>query len=696
MQRVASLRLLSAALVSAALALPLVSLPALGQAVTYTEHIAPIIYNNCTKCHRPGQVTPFTLTNYAEVAKHAPTIAAVTKSRYMPPWKAEPGWVSYRDERRLTASQIDLIRKWVDGGMPQGDPAKEPALPTFPTDWQLGTPDLVLQMPAPFTVPADGPDIYRNFVLRTGLTSDKYIRALEIKSTAPTVMHHVLFYSDTTGDGRKLDGADGQPGFPGLGSVFTLGSSNPATALTNALAGGLGGWVPGASPEFLPTGLAYTLPNGADLILQSHFHPSGKSEQPVLTVALYFAPKPATDIFSVQAPAFFGIQANLDIPAGKSDYMVRSSFTLPVDVDAFSVSAHAHYLGKGSRLTATLPSGEVRILLWIKDWDFSWQDTYLFKDIVSLPRNTRIDGELIYDNSVGNPRNPFNPPQRVKWGENSFDEMGSLILNVVPHNPSDAVSLKAAMTAFILKNAPSVGSKPLFISAGVVDAASAQGGAVTPGKVLVLYGNRLAPTGLAGPQVSNGKYASNLNGAQVMFDGVAAPLLYTTDGQVSVVAPYSLAGKTGTQIVVKNGTQTSDSVALPVAPAGPSIFSTNLTGSGQGAVLNENLAPNSSKNPAAPGSIVVIYATGEGQTNPGGIDGQRADGPTYAKPVLPVAVNIGGVPAEVLYSGAAPQLIAGVMQVNVRVPAGTPSGDQSLEVVVGDTKSQPGITVAVK
>jgi uncharacterized protein (TIGR03437 family) len=677
--------------------LPLaLAVSAIGQTVNYSEHIAPIIYNNCVTCHRSGQVTPFTLTSYADVAKHAPTIAAVTQSRYMPPWKAERGWVAYRDTRGLTDAQIALIQTWVANGMPQGDPAKEPALPKFSTDWQLGTPDLVLQMPAPFTVPADGPDIYRNFVLRTGLTSDKYVKAMEIRSSAPTVMHHVLFYTDATGDGRKMDGADGQPGFPGFGSVFTLGATtNPLAAINNAIAGGLGGWVPGATPEFLPDGIAYSLPNGADLILQSHFHPDGKVEQPQLTVALYFAPKPPRDIYNVQAPAFFGIQANIDIPAGQSSYMVRNSYTLPVDVDVFSVSAHAHYLGKGSRLTATLPTGEVRILLWIKDWDFNWQDTYILKDLMTLPKGTRIDGELIYDNSAANPRNPFSPPRRVRWGENSTDEMGSLILNVVPHAAADGDTLKASMIAYASRTAPAVGNKPLFLSAGVVDGASQVSGTVTPGKIVTLYGARMAASALAVPQAADGKLPNSLSGVQVLFDNIPAPLLYTSGNQLGAVVPYAVDGKAGTQVVVKNGTLASDPVALPVAAANPGIFSFDGSGAGQGAILNQDQTVNGSKNPATAGSVIVLFATGEGQTKPAGVDGQIA-ATVFPAPVLPVSVTIGGVKADVLYAGAAPGAVAGAMQINARIPAGLAPGDQAVQVTVGTAASQPGITVSVR
>src|SRR3954447_7534322 len=139
--------------------------PGVSQTVTYSEHIAPLLYNNCIKCHRPNQVAPFSLLTYDDAARHARDILVQTQSRYMPPWKPEPGWTKYRDERRLTPDQIALIQQWLDAGMPTGDMSKAPPSPVFADDWLLGTPDLVLQMPAGFTVPADGPDIYRNFVL---------------------------------------------------------------------------------------------------------------------------------------------------------------------------------------------------------------------------------------------------------------------------------------------------------------------------------------------------------------------------------------------------------------------------------------------------------------------------------------------------------------------------------------------------
>ena len=268
----------------------------------------------------------------------------------------------------------------------------------------------------------------------------------------------------------------GSPGFPGFGSIFTVG--DPLSALN----GGLGGWVPGTTPAFLPQGIAMPLPKGSDFLLQTHFHPNGLAQTEKTVIGLYFGPAPARLMTQLQVPAFFGIRANIDIPAGETDYKVRGSFTLPADVDAVGVWAHAHYLGKEAKLTATLPSGEVRILLWIRQWEFNWQDQYLFQDLVPLPKGTRLDGELTYDNSAENYRNPNTPPKRVRWGENSTDEMGSLLLNVLPKQADDIALLQTSSIVYVLTPVPLVGNKPLFVSSGMVDGASAQPGAVTPGR----------------------------------------------------------------------------------------------------------------------------------------------------------------------------------------------------------------------
>ena len=664
----------------------------LAQPVTYSEHIAPLLYNNCVKCHRPGQVAPFSLLTFEDAVRHGRDMAAQTQSRYMPPWKPEPGWTKYRDERRLTVTEIATIKNWVDGGMPLGDPSKAPVLPVFNDSWQLGTPDLILEMPKPFDVPGDGPDLYRNFVIPSGVIEDKYVRAVEVKPLARSVVHHMLFFTDTTGGARAAEGKDGQPGFPGFGSIFTIG--DPIAALN----GGLGGWVPGTTPAFLPNGLGMPLPKNADLLVQTHFHPNGAPQKEKTVIGLYFGPKPERLMTQLQVPAFFGIRANIDIPAGDTGYKLRGSYTLPADIDAVSVSAHAHYLAKESKLTATLPSGEVRILLWIRQWDFNWQDQYIFENLVPLPKGTRIDGELTYDNSNNNFRNPNTPAKRVTWGENSTDEMGSLILNVVPKNAADIDVLRAGTIVYILTPVPLVGAKPLLVSSGIVDGASAQPGAVTPGKIVVLYGSRIGPTSVTqATPAGGGRISTTLADTQVLFDGVPAPLLYAGSGQIAAIVPYSVDGRAGTQMQVKNGTQSSDPIALPVTAAAPSIFSANLSGTGPAAVLNEDgLTVNSAAAPAPRGSVISIFATGEGQTDPAGVDGLIAASLPLPRPRQAVSVRIDGQPAEVTYDGAAPGQVAGLMQVNVKIPAGIAVGDVPVEIQVGDAKSQPGMTIAVK
>ncbi len=414
--------------------LALLALPMLAaQRPNFTEDVAPIVFAKCAACHRPGEAAPFALLTYEDVRKRGPMLASVTKARVMPPWHADEGWTKFRDERRLSEAEILTLQTWVKSGMPEGPQAKLPKLPDFPQGWQLGKPDVVLTMERGFEVPADGPDIYRNFVLKLNLPEDKWVKAIELRPSARSVVHHVLYFLDSTGAARKKDGADGKPGFAGMTAGVARGGS-------------LGGWAVGASPRRLPQDLALPLPKGSDIVLQSHFHPTGKVETEQTTIGLYFADKPPSrTLTGVQVPALFGFGAGIDIPPGEADYRIRDSFTLPVEVEVFGAGAHAHYLAKTMRLTATLPDGTSKAVLGINDWDFAWQDQYYFEQPFRLPKGTRVDVEIRYDNSAANPRNPSNPPQRVKWGEGSFDEMGSMSLIAVPASESDLAELRQAL-----------------------------------------------------------------------------------------------------------------------------------------------------------------------------------------------------------------------------------------------------------
>jgi hypothetical protein len=398
------------------------------QAVTFNQQIAPIIYRNCSSCHRPGEAAPFSLLAYEDAVKRGKLIAAVTASRYMPPWKAEPASYGYRDQRRLKDSDIALIGQWVKAGMPKGNSAGAPEPPKFASGWMLGEPDLVVEMPAAYHVPADGPDIYRNIAIPMGLTEDKWLTAIDMKPSARSVVHHVLYFADPKGQAHLKPQQGSEPGFSGMRAG---GSSS---------AGGdpLGGWAVGAQPHFQPEGLALPVAKGSDLVIQYHFHPTGKAEVERSQIGLYFAKQaPARTLVTMQLPPVYSLFSGLAIPAGDKDFVIRDSWTLPAALDAVSIGAHAHYIGRHLKMTATLPDGAVKTLLNITDWDFAWQDRYFFDALVPLPKGTRLDVEIHWDNSAQNPKNPSVPPIAVTWGEQSKDEMGAVTLVGVPHDEAD-------------------------------------------------------------------------------------------------------------------------------------------------------------------------------------------------------------------------------------------------------------------
>ena len=394
----------------------------------YNQDIAPILFQNCAGCHRPGEVAPFSLLSYQDTAKRSSLIATVTKSRVMPPWKAEPGYGEFRDVRRLTDTQIALIQQWAAGGGPEGDGPK-PVPPKFTDGWQLGQPDRVLTMPAKFSVPAGGPDVYRCFVVPLNLDKDTYIGAMEFRADSRRTVHHALVFADPRGEGRKL--ADGSPD----GGYTCFGSPGFAGAL-------IGGWAPGITPRKPVAGFATTLAKGTDLVVQIHYHPSGAPAEDQSSLGLYFSDPPTHGRALILVAS-----QNIDIAPGDSHYVVKAARTLPADAEILGITPHAHYICKDMKVNAYLPDGSVKPLIWIKDWDFNWQGAYTYQDPVKLPKGTRVEMEYTYDNSDNNPRNPARPPVRVTYGEQTTNEMGLVFLSLVFPTPGDAAAFQRAMFA---------------------------------------------------------------------------------------------------------------------------------------------------------------------------------------------------------------------------------------------------------
>jgi hypothetical protein len=393
-----------------------------GAEPTYNRDIAPILWKNCAGCHRPGEIGPFSLLTYKDAAKRASFLSEITASRKMPPWKPEPGFGSFHDERRLSAPEIQKIGAWVDAGAPEGNANDLPAPPKFPAGWQLGTPDLVLKASEPFSVPAEGRDVYRCFVIPIPIDANKTVAAFEFRPGNRKVVHHALLYLDSSGAARKKDEADSGPGYASFGGPGILPT------------GGLGGWAPGTMPRMLPDGLGKFLRKGSDLVLQIHYHPDGKPEIDQSVVGIYFTKKPAQKIVS-------GIAVRsrvLDIPPGEGRYHTTAqSAPLPADVQAIGIAPHMHYIGKEMKVVAETPDGKTVPLIWIKDWDFNWQGSYQFSAPIKLAKGTVIKLDAYFNNSAENPSNPSKPPKRVRWGEQTTDEMCLLGVQVVADNMAD-------------------------------------------------------------------------------------------------------------------------------------------------------------------------------------------------------------------------------------------------------------------
>ena len=403
---------------------PFALLAAAAHRVTFTRDVAPILYRHCTVCHHEGEVAPFPLVTYADAAQRAKLIAQVTASRHMPPWLPAPGYGHFQGERRLTFAEIAILRRWAAEGAPEGDRNWLPPAPHYPTGWQLGKPDLIARMPKPYKVAAHAADQYMCFSIPLNLTQDKYVRALEFRPGVHSVVHHALFLLDEAHIARRLGGS-----YPCLGLPGFLPS------------GALGGWAPGTEPTQMPPGLQLILRKGSDLVMQIHYHADGKPETDQSELGLYFTDKPPT-----KWVADIALGSHLiDIPPGDRDYKVWDHFTTPVNVDAIGIIPHAHRVCKEIRGWAILPDGHKKWLIWIKQWEFHWQEQYRYVTPVRLPAGTRLEMEFIYDNSDANANNPFHPPRRVRWGPNTTDEMAGLHVQVVPENMRDWHELGEAL-----------------------------------------------------------------------------------------------------------------------------------------------------------------------------------------------------------------------------------------------------------
>jgi tetratricopeptide (TPR) repeat protein len=379
--------------------------------------------------------------SYQDVRQRAGTIKAAVERRFMPPWLPEPSDAEFVGQRWLSDTHIDVIRRWIAQGLPEGDPAHLPPPPRFTDAWQLGDPDLVITLPEPYTLQADRGDVWRNFVVPVPLATTRHVKTVELRPGSTRVVHHALVGIDATRSSRRRDDRDPGPGFGGM----EMGDAQFPD-------GHLVGWTPGMTPFPGVSGQAWRLDPGTDLVLQLHLIPSGKPEVVNPSIGIYFSDTPpgGPPLYLLRLDA----DAAIDIAPGERHFVVMDSFTLPVDVNVRAIYPHAHFLATTMEAAATLPDGTIRRLLRIARWDFKWQDIYRFASPMALPRGTRVSMRYVYDNSVENPQNPNHPPKRVTAGPRASDEMAHLQLQVTAESTHDLSRLREAFYRHALtKNA---------------------------------------------------------------------------------------------------------------------------------------------------------------------------------------------------------------------------------------------------
>ena len=397
--------------------------------LTFNKDIAPILFEDCSPCHRPGEAAPFGLLTYKDVKDRAQLIAAVTQSRRMPPWLPVPGYGEFSGERRLSVDELGMIQQWAEEGALEGDPADLPPRPEWSEGWKIGQPDLVIEMPEPYALYAEGPEVFRNFVLPIPVTGTRWVKAVELRPGNARAVHHAVMMVDRSPASRRMDEDDPEPGY---GGMFSIGEAFSPD-------GFFLGWTPGQIPSEGEEDISWQLRRGTDLVLQLHVRPTGQPETIQAAVGFYFADGPPARVPSLLR---LGSQT-MDIPPGEKRYAIRDEYVLPVDVEVLGLYPHAHYLGKEMQAFATLPDGKNRWLLRIDDWDFNWQGEYRYTQPIFLPKGTTLSMRYTYDNSAENPLNPSDPPVRVVYGPASTDEMGDLWIQVLPRDGADLAILNA-------------------------------------------------------------------------------------------------------------------------------------------------------------------------------------------------------------------------------------------------------------
>lgn len=418
--------------------------------VTWSQHIAPILYRSCSPCHRPNQSGPFSLLSYHDAVKKANKIKYVTGARFMPPWPADPTYLHFPGERVLSDEEIDLIKIWVDTKMPRGDSLKEPVPPVFYATSYFGKPDMVIKLQKPVPLKGNGTDAFLMVKYPYQIDKDTFVQYAEFVPSQRKLVHHVNGHLLSYDPKKKFDYFSGE-------NVLTDAISNYKKAYEKM---GLT-YSDGSLPPLLPN-VVYYLPgylptvynediggfklgrNGIFFLKNIHYGPSNSDVTDSSYINIFFRHgPPKRPVFETQMGTFgiSEIEPKLIIPPNEVKTF-HTKVRIENDISVLSVNPHMHLIGTKFLAYALTPSNDTIRLIKIKKWDFRWQYYYTYEHPVKIPKGSTIHVYATYDNTAANPLNPFHPPRTVEQGEGlesmqTTEEMLQFIFTYMPYMSGD-------------------------------------------------------------------------------------------------------------------------------------------------------------------------------------------------------------------------------------------------------------------
>jgi hypothetical protein len=427
--------------------------------VTWSEHIAPVVFKNCTPCHRPGESGPFTLLNYQDAVKNANKIKFVTSAKFMPPWPADPSYSHFADERFLSDSSIALIKKWVEDKMPRGDSSKEPSAPVFYAGSFFGKPDMVIKMPKPVEIKGNGTDAFLMIKFPFKLEEEKYVQYVEFVPNQRKLVHHVNGHLLSYDPKRSFDYSAGETvladalnnytdAYSKMGLTYTDNQKPELPALFPNVVYYLPGYIPPVYNEDIG---GFRIPkNGVFFLKNIHYGPSNKDVLDSSYLNIFFRRSPPKRLTYETQLGTFGIskiEPELIVPPNEIKTF-HTQATIHADISILSVNPHMHLIGKTFVAYALPPKGDTIKLVRINKWDFRWQYYYTYEHPVKIPKGSTIHVYGTYDNTDKNPNNPFHPPQQIEQGVGNesmrtTEEMFQFIFTYMPYKDGDEkISLK--------------------------------------------------------------------------------------------------------------------------------------------------------------------------------------------------------------------------------------------------------------